>query len=76
MDIQNQPLPYKFFLFLSMLWTIALILTLVPSPWASKTCSLGYKAICSFSPVSTVLCALGAGITCAIRKRKFKVFMN
>jgi hypothetical protein len=38
-------------------------LTLLPSPKASKASLLGYRAKCSFSPVSTViLLAAGAGL--------------
>jgi hypothetical protein len=39
---------------------LAAILTLIPSAGASKICLLGYKALCSFSPIGTViLIALG-----------------
>lgn len=38
-------------------------LTLLPSPKASKVSLLGYRAKCSFSPVSTaILLAAGAGL--------------
>jgi hypothetical protein len=36
----------------------ATILTVEPSLKASKVCFLGYKAHCSFTPISTVLCIL------------------
>jgi len=32
------------------------ILTLFPSSTVSKVCFLGYKAHCSFTPVSTAIC--------------------
>ena len=32
--------------------------TLIPVPFASKPCLLGYKAHCSFTPVSTVICGV------------------
>lgn len=32
------------------------IATLIPSEHASKVCMLGYKAICAFSPISTIIC--------------------
>jgi len=36
------------------------LVTLIPMETADKTCLLGYKAVCSFSPISTlVLLALG-----------------
>jgi hypothetical protein len=31
------------------------LLTLIPSPGASKACLLGYKAKCTFSPISTLI---------------------
>ena len=31
------------------------VLTLIPSAAASKACLLGYKAHCSFSPISTII---------------------
>ena len=31
------------------------ILTLIPREAASKVCLLGYKALCSFTPISTVI---------------------
>jgi hypothetical protein len=34
--------------------------TVTPSVDASKTCLLGYKAFCSFTPVSTLILALAA----------------
>ena len=30
------------------------VLTLIPRAAASKACLLGYKALCSFSPISTL----------------------
>jgi hypothetical protein len=36
------------------------VLTLLPTRTAGKACALGYNALCSFSPISTViLFALG-----------------
>jgi len=37
------------------LYAIAAILSLVPRAMASKACRLGYKAICSWSPYSTLI---------------------
>ena len=56
---------------LTVLFTLLAISTLMPSEQASKTCLLGYKAHCSFSPISTIVCLLPAGLTCFIRKRFF-----
>ena len=34
---------------------ILAVLTLIPRAAASKPCLLGYKALCSFSPISTII---------------------
>lgn len=62
---------YGLLLNITILFTIAAISTLIPSTNASKACSLGYKALCSFTPISTVICIALAGIACIIRKRVF-----
>ena len=36
----------------------AAVLTVKPSVKASQDCFLGYKAHCSFTPVSTIICLL------------------
>jgi hypothetical protein len=43
--------------------------TLVPAP-ASKPCLLGYYAHCSFSPVSTIICWIVAGILYWLGQRR------
>jgi hypothetical protein len=46
-------------IFTGVYFLLALV-TLIPLGTASKTCLLGYKALCSFSPISTIiLLALG-----------------
>jgi Na+-transporting NADH:ubiquinone oxidoreductase subunit NqrB len=53
--------------------------TLVPEP-ASKACLLGYYAHCTFTPISTIICWVIAGVcyqlgrraTKKARKRKLK----
>lgn len=34
---------------------IAAVKTLIPNAQASKPCLLGYKAACSFTPISTII---------------------
>ncbi|MCW4004557.1 MAG: hypothetical protein NWE95_11670 [Candidatus Bathyarchaeota archaeon] len=34
---------------------IAAVKTLIPNEQASKPCLLGYKAACSFTPISTII---------------------
>ena len=48
---------------------IAGVSTLVPVPYASKPCLLGYKAHCSFTPISTIICFAIAGIIYWLGKR-------
>jgi hypothetical protein len=51
-------------------WILAAIKTIIPFPWVSKPCMLGYKAGCSFAPVSTVMLVVFALITYVVAKRK------
>ncbi len=44
-------------------WIYAAVRTAMPSEKASKLCLLGYKAHCSFTPISTVICIVAALIT-------------
>ncbi|HSV48722.1 MAG TPA: hypothetical protein VLH35_00275 [Candidatus Acidoferrales bacterium] len=37
--------------------TIAAVKTALPEAAASKPCLLGYKALCSFTPISTIILA-------------------
>jgi hypothetical protein len=39
---------------------IAAVKTVVPNAEASKPCLLGYKAVCSFAPISTAILAAAA----------------
>lgn len=38
------------------LYLVSAVLSAVPRAAASKTCLLGYKALCSFTPISTAIC--------------------
>jgi hypothetical protein len=40
--------------------SIAAVKTAIPNEEASKSCLLGYKAACSFTPISTVILAIAA----------------
>jgi hypothetical protein len=44
-------------------WIHAAVLTATPSEKASKLCLLGYKAHCTFTPISTIVCIIAALIT-------------
>lgn len=62
---------YKPLLGLSLLFTIAAILTLIPNPQASWPNLLGYRSICTFAPIASLACCFLAGLTCVIRARFF-----
>ena len=47
------------------------VLTFIPLASASKTSLLGYKALCSFSPISTIGLILLAGMHIFLHKRSF-----
>jgi hypothetical protein len=49
---------------------ISSVLPILP---AGKDCMLGYRAHCSFTPVSTLISIVAAAVFCAIRKRKLTV---
>ena len=51
------------------IWVICAIKTVIPNADASKACLLGYKAACSFTPVSTAICIIGAVVTFIVAKR-------
>ena len=51
-------------------WLLAAIKTIIPFPYVSKACLLGYKSGCSFAPISTAMLIAGAAITYYVAKRK------
>jgi hypothetical protein len=63
---------YGLLLIMTILFTVAALSTLIPAANASKTCMLGYRAHCTFTPISTIICIILAGSVCSIRKRFFK----
>lgn len=62
---------YKLMLALTLLITLSAIVTLLPNASASKVNMLGYKAICSATPMSTLVLVICAGFVCFLRKRYF-----
>jgi hypothetical protein len=48
--------------------SIAAVKTVIPNEEASKPCLLGYKAACSFTPISTVILIIAAVGTFIIAK--------
>ena len=62
---------YWFLFSLTLFFTLLAISTIIPSERASKVCMIGYKAHCTFTPISTIICAIPAGLVCFVRKRFF-----
>ena len=62
---------YGVLLILTLMMTISGLVTLIPDSEASKDCMIGYKAHCTFTPISTVLCLLFAGLICVRRSKGF-----
>ena len=49
---------------------LAAVKTAIPFLYISKACILGYKAGCSFTPISTMILVVAAVITYVVAKRK------
>jgi hypothetical protein len=49
--------------------SIAAIKTVIPNAEASKPCLLGYKAACSFTPISTIILIIAAICVFVVAKR-------
>ena len=49
---------------------LSAIKTIIPFPYVSKACMLGYKAGCSFTPISTATLVVMIVITYVVAKRK------
>lgn len=49
---------------------LSAIKTIIPFPYVSKACMLGYKAGCSFTPISTIILVVATIIVYVIGKRK------
>jgi len=62
---------YTVLLILSIIFTLAAVKTALPSDTASHECLLGYRAYCTFTPVSTVICLALAAACCIVRRRGF-----
>ncbi|OGD75174.1 MAG: hypothetical protein A2Y64_02535 [Candidatus Coatesbacteria bacterium RBG_13_66_14] len=62
---------YAVLLILSIVFAIAAVKTTIPNADAGKDCLLGYRAHCSFTPVSTVICLALAAACCIVRRRSF-----
>ncbi len=62
---------YYTLLSLTILLAFGAVLTIMPVSYAYKECMLGYKAHCTITPVSTILCIISAAITYVVGQRSF-----
>ena len=49
---------------------LSAVKTVIPFPYVSKACMLGYKAGCSFTPISNVIIVVAIVITYVVAKKK------
>jgi len=54
---------------LSVLCILGAVITLIPCSNIENACMLGYKAICAFTPVSTIVLLIAGIILWILRKR-------
>lgn len=69
----NKKLVYNLLLIATIVFFIGAVLSVIPMSSAPKECLVGYKAYCTFTPISTILLLMIAGGICLVREKKFKV---
>ena len=62
---------YYTLLALAILMVLGAVLTIMPVSYAYKECMLGYKAHCTLTPISTILCVIAAVITYMVTQSLF-----
>ena len=62
---------YYTLLALAILMVLGAVLTIMPVSYAYKECMLGYKAHCTLTPISTILCIIMAAIIYVVMNRSF-----
>jgi len=70
MNDKNSP---THLIFTAVYFSLAVV-TLIPLASASKTSLLGYKALCSFTPISTIVLIFLAGLHILLHKRSLAKF--
>lgn len=60
---------YYTLLALTVLLALGAVLTIIPVSYAYTECMLGYKAHCTLTPISTILCIVAAVLTYAVGQR-------
>lgn len=56
---------------IAVMLAVGAVVTLIPHSAASKPNMIGYKSLCTFAPVSTVIMLFAANFIWGIRKKKF-----
>jgi hypothetical protein len=56
---------------LMIMMALGAVMTVMPVSYAYKDCLLGYKAHCTFTPISTILCIIAAVITYQVSQKLF-----
>jgi hypothetical protein len=62
---------YYTLLTLTILFALGAVLTIMPVPYAYRECMLGYKAHCTLTPISTILCVIFAAVAFVVGQRSF-----
>ena len=62
---------YYTLLSLAILMILGAVLTIMPVPYSYKECILGYKAHCTLTPVSTILCVIAAAAIYVVMNGSF-----
>ena len=62
---------YYTLLALTVLLALGAVLTIIPVSYAYTECMLGYKAHCTLTPISTILCIVAAVLTYVVGQRLF-----
>jgi len=63
---------YKVLMTITGVFTAAAVATALPNPAAGRECLLNYRALCAFTPVSTLLLLMVAALACLVRSREFR----
>ena len=62
---------YGIMMALTIILTLAAVISALPYSGAVKESYLGYKAVCSFTPFSALILLTLAGVACKVRKNKY-----
>jgi hypothetical protein len=69
--MKKQP-QYTMLSWLAILLVVSALLTILPYPAASKVNLLGYRSLCAFVPLSTLILLGVAGFACIFRDTQYR----